>query len=473
MESTNPEPIQKNEPTRWLKIALAVAFIIAAILTADLTFASVRDFVTSWQLTNLPGVNIPVSSSGASTGITDPQAPLQPVSGPTPAPWDGASRVTILVVGLDYRDWQAGEGPPRTDTMILLTVDPVNQTAGMLSIPRDLWVNIPGGFDYGKINTAYQLGEAYKVPGGGPGLAMATVEELLGVPIDFYAQIDFNAFVQFIDEIGGVKIDVPAKITIDPLGDNNTKTLQPGVQTLPGDLALAYARARNTEGGDFDRSQRQQQVIMGIRDRIIQFNMLPALIQKSPALYQELSSGVHTNLSLDQAIKLAWLAQQIPADQIKRAVIGEEQVSFQTSPDGLDILKPLPDKIRLLRDQIFTETGPASPAAASMSVADLLKAEDARVSVLNGTYTPGLASSTQEFLKSKGIQVTQAGNAQKATPYTEITFYSGKPYTVKYLVDLMKIDPVRIHHYFDPTSPVDIEITVGDDWAASNPMSQP
>ena len=452
-----------------------VAFIIAAILTAYLTFAGVRDFVTSWQLTNLPGVSIPASTpvSGAATGLTDPQAPLQPISGPTPAPWDGASRVTVLVMGLDYRDWQAGEGPPRTDTMILLTVDPVNQTAGMLSIPRDLWVNIPGGFDYGKINTAYQLGEAYKFPGGGPGLAMATVEELLGVPIDFYAQIDFNAFVQFVDEIGGVKIDVPEKITVDPLGDNNTKTLQPGVQTLPGDLALAYARARNTEGGDFDRAQRQQQVILGIRDRIIQFNMLPTLIQKSPALYQELSSGVHTNLSLDQAIKLAWLAQQIPADQIKRAVIGEEQVSFQTSPDGLDILKPLPDKIRLLRDQIFTETGPASPAAASMNIADLVKTEDARVSVLNGTYTAGLATNTQEYLKSQGINVTQAGNAQKATPYTEITFYTGKPYTVKYLVDLMKIDPNRIHHYYDPTSPVDIEITVGDDWAGSNPMTQP
>jgi hypothetical protein len=304
-------------------------------------------------------------------------------------------------------------------------------------------------------------------------LALATVKELLGVPIDFYAQIDFNAFVQFIDEIGGVKVDVPEKITIDLLGDNNTKTLQPGVQTLPGEWALAYARARHTEGGDFDRAQRQQQVILGIRNRIIQFDMLPTLIQKSPALYQELSSGVHTNLSLDQAIKLAWLAQQIPEDKIKRAVIGEEQVSFQTSPDGLDILKPLPDKIRLLRDQIFTETGPASPAAASMSVADLVKAEDARVSVLNGTYTAGLAASTQEYLKSQGINVTQAGNAQKATPYTEITFYTGKPYTVKYLVDLMKIEPIRIHHYYDPTSPVDIEITVGDDWAANNPMSQP
>ncbi len=456
-----------------LKIALLVAFLIAAVLTAYLTFISVRDFVTSWELTGLPGVTIrePTPTADPSTGvISNPQTPLQPAGGPEPPAWDGASRVTMLVMGLDYRDWLAGEGPPRTDTMILLTIDPIHRTAGMLSIPRDLWVNIPGGFNYGKINTAYQLGEAFKLPNGGPGLAMDTVEELLGVPIDFYAQIDFEAFVKFIDEIGGVKIDVPETITIDPLGDDNTKKLKPGVQTLPGELALAYARARHTEGGDFDRAQRQQQVILGIRNQLARVGMLPTLIQKAPILYQEISSGVHTNMNLDQAIKLAWLAQQIPPEQIKRAIIGEDQVSFQKSPDGLDILKPLPDKVRAVRDEVFTESGPASPAAADMNLADLLQAEGAKVSVLNGTYTAGLAASTSDYLKTQGVNVTVADNAQQVSTYTEITFYTGKPYTVKYLVDLMKIDPFRIHHFYDPTNPVDIAVTLGQDWVNSNPM---
>ena len=76
-----------------------------------------------------------------------------------PKPWEGGERVTVLLMGLDYRDWEKGEGPPRTDTMILLTLDPVTETAGMMNIPRDLWVSIPG-FDYGRINTAYPLGEA-------------------------------------------------------------------------------------------------------------------------------------------------------------------------------------------------------------------------------------------------------------------------------------------------------------------------
>lgn len=452
---------------------MLVAFLVAAGLTAYLTYITVQDIVVSWELTNLPGIAItqPTSTPDASGVITDPASPLQPVGGPTPEPWDGASRVTILVLGLDYRDWSSGEGPPRTDTMILLTLDPLARTAGMLSVPRDLWVNIPGGFNYSKINTAYQLGEAYKLPGGGPGLAMDTVEELLGVPIDFYAQIDFSAFVRLVDEIGGVKLNVAEKIVVDPLGDNNTKTLKPGVQTLPGDLALAYARARKTEGADFDRAQRQQQVILAIRDRILSFDMLPTLVSKAPVLYQELSAGVHTNLSLEQAIQLAWLGLQIPDENIKRGVISPpEQVSLRKSPDGLEILKPIADKIRELRDEIFTDTGSVSPAATNLSAVELISAEAGKITVLNGTMTAGLAARTTEFLKSKDVNVTVTGNADELYPYTTIFDYTGKPYTVKYLVEMISISHNRIYSRYDPSSQVDVLIVLGADWAASNPM---
>src|SRR5690606_15522016 len=146
------------------------------------------------------------------------------------------------------------------DTMIVLSVDPVAKTAGMISVPRDLWAVIPG-FTPNKINTAYYFGELYKIPGGGPELAMRTVEQTIGVPIDYYAVIDFDSFVKFIDLIGGVKVDVQSAITVDPVGsDTNPKNLKPGVQVLPGAVALAYARERHVEGGDFSRSERQQQV---------------------------------------------------------------------------------------------------------------------------------------------------------------------------------------------------------------------
>lgn len=467
--------LSEPKSTKYLRIAVLVGFSIAAILTAYLTFISFRDFVVAWDLTGLPGISIseatPLPESSGSAPVQDAQTPLQPSGGPPPAEWDGVQRVSMLVMGLDYRDWAAGEGPPRTDTMVLLTLDPVSMTAGMLSIPRDLWVNIPGGFNYGRINTAYQLGESYNLPGGGPQLAVDTVEELLGVPIDFYAQVDFGAFVRFIDEIAGVKVDVPERIKVDPLGDDNTKWLKPGIQNLPGELALAYVRARKTEGGDFDRSKRQQQVILGIRNQILRPKMFPLLVSKAPALYNELSSGINTNMTLDQAIRLGWLATQVSEENIKQGSISADHINFATSPDGgQQVLKPLTEKIRLLRDEIFTSTGAISPSASGMDPAQAAQAENARVSVLNGSYTPGLAARTSDYFATLGLNVSQTDNSEKVAPYTEITYYTGKPYTLKYLVELMAIDPIRIFHVNDPASPVDISVTLGDDWANSGKL---
>ncbi len=475
MEPVQPPQTGYSKTTRRLMWALLIVFLIAAAITAYFTFIAVRDFVLSWEMTSLPGIALttrPTSTPDAAGVIMDVQTPLQvPDTGPEPQEWDGASRVNVLLVGLDYRDWSSGEGAPRTDTMMLLTVDPLARTAGVLSIPRDLWVNIPGGFNYGRINTAYSLGEAYKYPdGGGPGLAMATVEELLGVPVDFYAQIDFGAFVRFIDEIEGVKVNVKEKMKVDPLGDNNVKTLRPGVQVLNGELALAYARTRKTEGGDFDRAQRQQEVIMAIRDRVLSGDILTRLITKAPALYDELSSGVNTNLSLEQVIKLAWLASQIPAENIKQGGIGPpDQVLLVKSPEGDDVLKPIADNIRALRDSIFFDQVTASPAA-SMPMAEVLQAEGAKLSVMNGTATAGLAASTTDYLKSQGYNITQTGNADQIYTSTTLYDYTGKPYTLKYLTELMGVDPNRIFSRYDPTSQVDVVVILGNDWAADNTL---
>lgn len=457
---------QKTNPV--LLIALIGAFALAALLTAYFTFIATRDFVTTWQMTDIGGVNIPQNTPQVSAGgvITDTTAPLQLV-GPTPEPWDGASRITLLIMGLDYRDWAAGEGPPRTDTMILLTIDPLSKTAGMVNIPRDLWVPIPG-FNYGKINTAYQLGEAYKLPGGGPELAMKTVEKLMGVPINYYAQIDFNAFIKFIDEIGGIKLDIKEPIKVDLLGDNTQKKLKPGIQVLNGQIALAYARARYTENGDFDRARRQQDVVMAIRNQMLRFDNLPRMIAKAPILYQELSKGVRTNMSLDQVIRLAWFAKDIPEENIKRAIIGSDQVTFFKSPDGLDALKPMPDQIRIIRDQLFADTNTQSPLA-SLSSVDQMKAEGAKVRILNGSASPGLAASTMDYLKKQGVNVVDTGNADSLYNVSEVYDYSGKPYTLKFLLDLMGLNPNRIFSRYDPTKDVDIVIIVGTDWANKAP----
>src|SRR4030043_844409 len=269
----------RMNPVLW---GLLVVFLIILAATVYLTYTVVHDATAArFEITTPDALSLSESPNFPS-GVNI-NAPLQSDNGPAPIPWDGANRVTMLVMGLDYRDWE-GEGPSRTDTMMLITMDPVSRTAGILSIPRDLWVNIPG-FDYGKINTAYYLGELYNLPGGGPGLAIQSVEELLGVDINYYAQIDFSAFENFIDQIGGVEVDVPYELSVDPVGPGNTVTLPLGLQHLDGPTALAYARNRDTFGADFDRAARQQQGVMGIFDQITSLGTLPKLIANSPTIY--------------------------------------------------------------------------------------------------------------------------------------------------------------------------------------------
>ena len=463
---------KSSRPANWLLIGLIFAFFIAGVVTVYLTFSAVKDLVSSWNLSNPPSISIE-DVQDAVAAIPEElaaqgESPLQPAGGPPPVPWDGNSRINVLVMGLDYREAESDD-IPRTDTMILFSLDPESRTAGMLSIPRDLWVAIPG-FDYNKINTAYRLGEVYNVSERGPGLALRTVEEFLGMEIDYYAMVDFLAFENFIDELGGITINLSEKIVIDPLGKHNTTTLEAGEHLVPGHLALAYARSRNTTGSDFDRARRQQQVIMAIRDRILSAELLPTLIKNSPALYQNLSSGISSNLTLVQLVRLAWIAQQIPEESIRQGIIGVDQVDFAFSYDGQDILRPLPNEILQLRDEIFTLSGPPAPLAPQASSQDLVDQEYATVLVLNGTFTPGLASQTAEYLRSSGLTTSEPGNANEYYSITTVIDYTGNPHTVEKIVELMSISPENVYHRYEVAGEADIVVITGDDWANNNPM---
>jgi LCP family protein required for cell wall assembly len=456
--------------SKWLLIGLIGAFLIAGVVTVWLTFSAVKDLVSSWNVVIPPGLSIENPEEAEEILTEDLGAegdvPLQSAGGPPPVPWDGNSRINVLVMGLDSRE-SDNDDIPRTDTMILFSLDPGSRTAGMLSIPRDLWVEIPG-FDYNKINTAYRLGEVYNVSERGPGQALRTVEELMGMEINYYAMVDFLAFENFIDELGGIKIIIPEKIVIDPLGKANTKTLEVGEQVLPGYLALAYARSRNTSGSDFDRAGRQQQVT--IRDRILDTELLPTLIKNSPTIYQDLSSGISSNLTLMQLVRLAWIAQQIPEESIRKGVIGVDQVDFAYSYDGQDILRPLPDEIRKLRDDIFTISGPPAPLAPQADQQALVDEEYATVLVLNGTFTPGLASQTSEYLRESGLNTTEPGNANESYLKTTLIDYTGNPHTVERIVELMSISTENVYHRYDVAGPADIVVIAGDDWVNNNPM---
>lgn len=467
--------VTNKKISRGTIIVIAVA-LVAAVVVGLLTFRFSRDFFATTSLINIANT-LPLAPDGSAavqptlrpgetaTLLVPPSSVGTAPDEPPPA-WDGTSRVTILVMGLDYRDWLQGTDVPRTDTMILFSIDPLTMQAGMLSIPRDMWVNIPG-FGYSRINGAYRAGEMYKLPGGGPGLAMKTVEQFIGVPVDYYALIDFNSFVRFIDALGGLDMKIRTPLKIDPIGPGNTRTLEPGTQTLDGQAVLAYARNRYTKDGDFDRSVRQQEVVMALRNQIVNLNQLPDLVQKSPMLYQQISSGLRTNLTLDQVIRLSWLASKIDVKNIKKGVFDPHKdvqyYTVQTSDGPADVLVPNPDQIRLVRDSVFVTGAAYGPVAAGGDSTELMKAEQAKVIFRNATGKPELGTQAGDLMRSLGVQIT-GEEAAAANGQTTIVDHTGKPYTIKLLMEKLNLPNARITSKFDPASPVDIELNLGTDY---------
>lgn len=457
----------------WAVRVLAGAFGVMLIASAVLVFSTVRQLAANWTGVGLPELFAPQRSATAdpespdSSGVADESAPSLEQDTPE---WNGTDRINILVMGLDFRDWLEGDGPPRTDSMMLVTVDPITKSAGMLSIPRDLWVEIPG-FEHNRINTAYFLGETNRLPGGGPGLAMATVENLLGVSVQYYAVIEFSAFERMIDEIGGVEVLVPERMKISPIGQPSF-WLDPKGYRLNGAEALAYARARKTEGGDFDRAQRQQQVMLAIRSQILEVNMVPRLLARAPALYNELRDGIHTNLTFDQMVALGMLAVQVSPDDVRRGVIAPpDMVLLETHFDGAQVLKPIPDAIRALRDQIFTGTGAIAPSVPETAATEAAQVEHARLAILNGAGLEGLATDTADFLSAQGLNVIQIDNADRHDyDKTRIIVHSQQfPYTLRYLADFLGLSDGQILRPVTPLPDVDLTIILGWDWANSRP----
>ena len=469
---------------KWVTLGI---FAVLGLVMGVAAFLIVNRYAKQLTVIELPGAPIIASTTNTVNADTDGDGVMDVVdvsdsldltqmTTQKGEAWDGKNRITCLAMGLDYRDWIENDGTPRSDSMMLLTYDPSTKYAGMLSIPRDLWVMIPD-HGYGRINTAYSLGEGEHLPGvngkpgGGPGLAMRTVELFLGVDIQYYAVIDFYGFIDFIDTIDKLAINVRHDITVDPLGEGNTVRLQSGVQDLDGATALAYARYRYTEGGDFERAQRQQDVIMALFEQM-KWQLPELLATKSDQLFACIQKAVKSNLSLSDMLKLAWTAVDLDVWYIKRAVIAPpEQVLYDTSVDGQQILVPIPDRIREARDSIFAyEFGAgATITDAEYSQEQRLVDEGATITLMNGSTVPGAAERTAAYLQQFGIKIASIGTGSTGA-YNSLEIRKGTPYTAKFLTELMSIPTGAITMNYDPNSDVDLVLTITDAWANAGSM---
>lgn len=268
-------------------------------------------------------------------------------------PWDGETRYTVLLMGLDRRPGQTGL-TYLTDTILLVSLDPATGRLGILSIPRDLFVAIPGFSARQRVNTAMSLGEINN--GNGPDLAMRTVQYNLGMYVHDYIVADFNAVTTIIDAIGGITVTTDYTINDPRYPDMyygyDPFYLEAGTHQLDGATALKFARTRHGDN-DIERARRQQQVLYAIRDQVLNLDQLPQLVIRAPSLLNELNENVYTSLSLDRMIELAWYAKDIPAENITTGVIGFEHTLNYTTAEGAQVLIPNNNTLPSLLTSVF------------------------------------------------------------------------------------------------------------------------
>lgn len=370
-------------------------------------------------------------------------------------------RVTVLLMGIDQREGEDGQF--RTDTMIVLSMDPVAKTGAMLSIPRDIWISIPGGFGESRINTANYIGDNPELnfPGGGPALAMLAVEKLVGVPIDHYMLINFSAFTTLIETIGPIEICVQELIDDPKYPDGSYGYLpiriEPGCQDMDAPRLLQYARTRATAGGDFDRATRQQEVITAVREKVLSTGGIRNLLGDSLTLWDAVNENVRTDMTLDEMVELALIAQEVV--DIRQGTIGTGEVFQGMAPDGSEILIPIQtDIIALVGDLFRPADAPSSlnPAGESAATTDApfsettpividpnnlplpVREEAAIIGLLNGTTIRGRAGNLQQVVLGYNLDVGTVSN-HSSTDIGEsfIMYYGDHEITANYLAQIL------------------------------------
>ncbi|MDQ6713862.1 MAG: LCP family protein [Candidatus Dormibacteraeota bacterium] len=250
----------------------------------------------------------------------------------TPPPLDSKQRINVLLLGSD-NDQKFAQDAVLSQTMIVVSIDPAKRQVTLLSLPRDLWVAIPGHAS-AKIDLAYS-------EGGAP-LARATVEKAFKIPIHYYAWIGLNGLVKVVDRLGGVDLDVLHPVLDDNYPDDFSGSgygtervyLAAGPQHLDGRHTLQYVRSRHGDLlSDFGRSIRQQQVLLAIQQRTAGMDLVSAL----PAFARDLNGHVKTDLDLARLTQLMFFMRGLRAGDVHQAFI-TPFVRDAVSPDGQQIL---------------------------------------------------------------------------------------------------------------------------------------
>ena len=449
-----PQPVRRSRRKLPLIITpILLLAIVAAVMTPTLLKA--RSAYQKIFVTSPPRPVVTVNANG--TPVIVPDA-TQAADLPD---WDKKERVNILLMGADTNAARQAQGDvPLSDTIIIATIDPSTKKIGLLSIPRDLQVEIPGvGLD--KINAAYSNGSLSDITG--PGLVRATVEYNFGIKIDYYAVVDFAGFQKIVDTLGGVTLDVPASIKDDEYpGEqfNYTRVvIHTGLQHMNGLQALRYVRTRHDDN-DFARGARQQQLLMALRQQSLSLGLLT----KAPQLISQLGDTIRTDLPPSDALKLAKLGSEINSSNITSYNLLDATTS-QWNPGEPYYLIPDWNKIHDLLNQMMPNTPQSNNSATPQATVDQPNLR-ANVLIENGTFVDKLAAHSSAKLNDNGflnVSVAQAPDAGNY-PTSQVVDYTGNLSTARLIAQTLGL-PASAVQSGDPTKSngQDVVVILGDD----------
>jgi len=372
---------------------------------------------------------------------------------------ENTGRINILLLGVGD-DGHAGQY--LSDTIMVVSYDVKTKQVAMISIPRDLYVNIGEECGSAKINYAHACGEIEKLTGGGPAISKNVVSEVLDIPINYYARVDFTGLKDIVDAIGGVEINVTEDL-YDPFYPNDDGLkgadlyIKKGQQHMAGAMALRYARSRETTT-DFDRARRQQQILVAIKDKVMSAETFlnPAKISE---IATALGSHLKTDFSIDELPRAIDIFKNVDTSKIKNKV-------FDNSKEGLliDDSSTSAGYILLPRLGEFDYTD-LQRVALNIFSNNSKQTENAEISVQNGTTTPGLASKAADVLKKANYNVIDISTADSSQyQQTKIIDYSngGKKSTLAELEKQFNVKSTAGSG--DSLSGADIVVIIGQDY---------
>ena len=338
-------PVEGKPRRRWKRIVLwtSIALVLAILLVAAGSYVWFRVQVSSANnrvtpeiraaLQQKPSTTLTTAMVAASAAAETDSATSTTMKEPSP------SAMNLLVIGTDRRSNDASLGG-RSDTLMIVHIDPDQNYLSVLSLPRDLRVDIPG-HGKGKLNTAFAF--------GGPALAITTIEQTTGVDINHYLEIGFNAFSDIVDSLGGVYVDVDKRY-YNPDYYYEPINLYPGYQLLKGADALDYVRFRHDRNMDFGRMERQQRFMSALREQAMGWD-LPF---KLPGLISALFSNIATDLDANQILRLTRWGVGLNGDDIRDITLKGDTPTI----GGVAYVVATEDQLAHAVDQLLYQTAP-------------------------------------------------------------------------------------------------------------------